>query len=769
MNHYNHIQTKLEQFISRYHVNALIRGTILFVAIGLLYFLFTLFIEYVLWLEPLARTILFWLFVSVELFLFIKFMVRPLTKLFKLQKGIDYSEAAKIIGAHFPEVNDKLLNIVQLKQEGEPSELLLASIEQKAIELKPIPFKLAVNFRESFRYLKYAAFPVLIILVTFLSGNSYVFSDSYKRVVDYKTAYEPPAPFQFFVVNTNLNAIENTDFKLQIKTQGNLIPESAKIVYNNETYILQQKEMGAFEYVFSQPTEDMEFVLTANGVTSKKYTLKVIEVPSILDFDMTLDFPKHTKKRLETINSSGNAVIPEGTVISWQVKTKTTDKVQLFSKDTLDFYADKANRFTLSKPVYSDFDYTLSTSNASLNNYENLGFSIKVVKDEYPELELMMKVDSLDLQTLYFHGQISDDYGFTKLQLVYYPTNEVSRKGLVNMPFSNSNIDDFITAFPNTLDIEAGVEYQLYFQVFDNDAINNFKSTKSRIFTYRKRTNTEDEQRLLKEQNQTITEFNTSLGKLQEQDKQLEELSKTQKEKSTLNFNDRKKLESFLKRQEQQDEMMKNFNKKLKDNLQNFQKDNLKDDVFKEDLKKRLNENEAQLQEDEKLLEELKRLQKRINKEELSLKLDQLAKQNKNKKRSLEQLVELTKRFYVEKKLEKLKDDLLELANDQEKLSNQPNEDNTKEKQDALSAQFERFKEAMERLEKDTELLSKPIDIPRDKLDEREVDDEQNRASEALDKYEKGKSSDKDKSGGDNRSDDEKEKAKKSQKKQLKK
>lgn len=251
MNHYNHIQTKLEQFISRYHVNALIRGTILFVAIGLLYFLFTLFIEYVLWLEPLARTILFWLFVSVELFLFIKFMVRPLTKLFKLQKGIDYSEAAKIIGAHFPEVNDKLLNIVQLKQEGEPSELLLASIEQKAIELKPIPFKLAVNFRESLRYLKYAAFPVLIILVTFLSGNSYVFSDSYKRVVDYKTAYEPPAPFQFFVVNTNLNAIENTDFKLQIKTQGNLIPESAKIVYNNETYILQQKEMGAFEYVFS--------------------------------------------------------------------------------------------------------------------------------------------------------------------------------------------------------------------------------------------------------------------------------------------------------------------------------------------------------------------------------------------------------------------------------------------------------------------------------------------------------------------------------------
>src|SRR5690606_40836093 len=114
----------------------------------LLYLFFVLFVEYVLWLNPIARTILFWVFILVEVGLFVKFIAIPIAKLFKLQKGIDYVDASKIIGQHFPEVNDKLLNVLQLKQNTSESELLLASIEQKSAELNPVPFKLAINFKD---------------------------------------------------------------------------------------------------------------------------------------------------------------------------------------------------------------------------------------------------------------------------------------------------------------------------------------------------------------------------------------------------------------------------------------------------------------------------------------------------------------------------------------------------------------------------------------------------------------------------------------------
>ena len=765
MNNFKNIQNKLQAFIRRYYTNELLKGAILFFAIGLLYFLFTLFIEYTLWLNPIARAILFWLFIGVELALFVKFIAIPLAKLFKFQKGINNKDASRIIGKHFPEVNDKLLNVLQLNENQSKSELLLASIEQKSLELNPIPFKLAVNFKKNLGYLKYAAIPVLILLLTFFTGNFNWFSDSYERVVNYKTAYQPPAPFEFFVVNNDLNAIENKDFKLIVKTAGEVMPESAQIVYNNETYFLQQKGIGEFEYVFSQPKTNIEFQLNANNVTSKPYTLSVVEIPSLLSFEMVLDYPNYTKKQGAILKSTGNAVVPEGTNITWQLKTKSTDDVRLYAKDTMGFSSDKAGVFEASKRVFNNLDYSLSTSNSNLKDYENLAFRIDVVKDEYPELKLKMEIDSLDLQTLYFYGQISDDYGFSKLQLVYYPSENEKDKKIESLKVSNSNISEFISAFPNNLEIQEGISYELYFQVFDNDVFNKHKNVKSKVFTYRKRTKDEETQKQLKSQSETIKDLNKSLERFDEQQKKLEELTKTQKEKSNLNFNDKKKLESFFKRQKQQDEMMKNFNKKLKDNLEQFQKEN--EDVFKEDLKERLKDNEEKLEQDEKLLEEIEKLQDKINKEELTQKLEQLAKQNKNKKRSLEQLLELTKRFYVENKLQKLKDDLEKLAEEQEALSNKSDEENTKEKQDELNKEFEDFQKDIEELEKDSKALKKPIDIPRDKLDEKDVEQEQQKASEELGK--KKLEENQEEKNSENQENQSSQKAKKSQKNAAKK
>ncbi|WP_111308723.1 DUF4175 family protein [Confluentibacter sediminis] len=746
MNQFNIIQDKLEAFIKRYYTNELLKGAILFFAIGLLYFLFTLFIEYILWLSTTARLILFWLFILVELVLLVKFIVLPLAKLFKLQKGINYVDASKIIGEHFSEVKDKLLNILQLKNETSPSELLLASIEQKSLELSPIPFKMAVNFKKNIPYLKYAAIPVFILLITFLFGKIYWFSDSFDRVVHYKTAYEPPAPFQFFVVNNDLNAIENSDFTLSVKTLGNLIPENAQIIYNGETYFLQQQGVGDFEYVFPKLKESIEFELTANGVTSKPYTITVVEVPTLLGFDMVLDYPKYIKKSSEVLKGTGNAIVPEGTKVTWQLKTKSTEQVSLFSKDTMAFKTNEKSVFKAFKTIYSNFDYTLSTSNKNLMNYENLAFRIDVVKDEYPEIDIKMETDTLDLQTLYFYGQVSDDYGFSKLQLVYYPSHDDTKKQYETIFFSASNISEFITAFPNNLNISEGIPYELYFQVFDNDAFNKFKSSKSTVFSYRKRTKEEEEQKKLNEQSETIKDLNKSLKKFDERDKELEDLKLNQKEKSTLNFNDKKKLESFLQRQKQQDEMMKNFNKKLKDNLDEFQKENKEQDAFKEDLKERLKENEEQLKKDEKLLEQLEKLQDKISNEQLVQKLDELAKQNKNKKRSLEQLLELTKRFYVEKKLDKLKDDLLKMAIDQEKLSIESEEKNTKENQEKLNKQFDEFKKEIEDLKKESQNLKKPIDIPQDKSQENDIKNEQQKAANELGKKDKEQASDEQKS-----------------------
>ena len=733
MSTFNIIQQKLEEFIKKYYTNELIKGAILFFAIGLLYLLITLLVEYFLWLNPLGRRILFWAFVFVELALFVRFIAFPLAKLFKLQKGIDYEEASKIIGNHFPQVNDKLLNVIQLNQNQRESELLAASIDQKATELQPIPFKSAVNFKKNAKYLKYAAIPVLVFLLFGVLGGMDIFSSSYKRVVHYDTAFEPPAPFSFIVINDDLNAVESKPFNLKVRTEGTAIPENASINYNGETYYLQQTAPGFFEYTFQQPLESIDFSLKANKVASREYTLDVIKIPSLLNFEMVLDYPSYTGKRDEILKSTGNATIPEGTRVKWNVATKNTDAVTLKTADTSFSFISKGENFNFERGIYSKLDYAITTSNEKLKDYENLAFTLNVVKDQYPEIDVQSKQDSTNTQRVFFLGQVSDDYGLTKLRLVYFPEGDEKQAKTQPLPLSKTNFDQFTYSFPGNLVLDEGVSYEYYFEVFDNDAIHNYKSSKSGVYSFRKLTKDELEKEQLQNQQNAIKGLDKSLEEFKDQKQTLEELSRTQKEKNELNYNDKKKLENFLQRQKQQEEMMKNFSKEMKEELQNFQPENEEKDPFKEELEKRLEENEEQLKKNEKLLDELEKLQDKIQKEELTEKLEKLSKQNKNQEKNLEQLLELTKRYYVEKKAEKLAEELYELGEEQEKLADKPEDENTKEAQEELNEKFEEYKKQMDELQKENEGLNKPIDIPEDKPTEQQIDQEQEKATDKLD------------------------------------
>lgn len=736
MDNFELIKNKLEGFIKRYYANELIKGVILFFAIGVLYFLITLLVENFLWLNRVGRTILFWLFVSVEFGLFVRFIIVPVAKLFKLTKGIDYKRASHIIGNHFPEVSDRLLNLLQLRDNKDSSALLLASIEQKSGELRPIPFKLAINFKKNGKYLKYAAIPIAIFLILFIFNKTHWISDSYKRVVNYEVAYEPPAPFKFFIINKELNAFENKDFVLKIRTVGDIVPDNATITYNDEVYFLKNIGVGEFEYTFIQPKNSLEFVIEANEIRSAPYALSVVPIPALLNFEMKLDYPGYTKKRDEILKSSGNATIPEGTKVSWLVYTRNTDMVELKAKDSVIPLSKEGSNFSYEKRVYANWDYEITTSNKNIKNYDNLSFNLNIIKDQYPELNLKSEKDSVDNQTIYFYGRISDDYGLSKLRLVYYDVENASDLKIKNIKINQAEFDEFIYAFPSDVDLIEGINYEFYFEVFDNDVIHNYKSTKSQLFNFRQLTKEEREKKLLQKQNEAISGLNKSLDKFKEQEEELKSLSKTQKEKKRLDFGDKKKLEDFLNRQKQQEKMMQDFSKKLKDNLDQFE-DKKEEEPFKDALKERLERNEEKLKKNEKLLEEIERLSDKIRKEELTKKLEELGKENKNIKKNLEQLLELTKRYYVIEKHEKLADELNELSKEQEELSEKKEEENTKEKQEELNKKFEDFQKEMNDLKKENENLKKPMNLDQKKDEENEIKNEQQKASENLEKENK--------------------------------
>ena len=737
MSSFSQIQQKLEEFIKKYYTSELIKGTIFFFAAGFLYFLLTLLIEYFLWLSPTGRTILFWSFVLVEFCLFMRFIAFTLLKLFSLQQGITNKQAAQIIGGHFPEVNDKLLNVLQLNQNQRESDLLAASIDQKALQMQSVVFKKAINFQKNLKYLVFAAVPILVFGAVSVLGEKDLFSSSYKRVVNYDTAYTPPAPFSFFLLNEELSAIQNQPFTLKIRAKGSAIPQDASIVYNDQNYFLKQTAPGIFEYTFLQPSTAIDFKLTANDVNSKNYTLEVVKTPSLVSFQLFLNYPNYTGKKDQTLNSTGNTILPEGTKVQWLVNTQNTTHVGLKTKDTTYSFTSNQQQHHFDKTIYNTLDYAITTSNNSLQEYENLSFTIRVIKDEFPEISLQSKQDSLSGQQTYFLGQVSDDYGFSKLQLVYYSQAQQDLKTTLPISVNNTTLDQFTHTFPGQLDLPQDVEYEYFFEIFDNDAVNNYKSSRSGYYSYRKPSQDELQTQQLQNQENAIKSMDAALQELKNQDKRLEQLEQLQKEKESLNWNDKKKLEDVVRRQKEQEKMMQQFSKQLQESLEKFQPENKEKDPFKQQLEKRLQENQEQLKENEKLLKELEELQDKISQEELTEKLEKVANKNKNQEKNLEQLIELTKRYYVTKKSEKLSEELFKLGVEQRKLAEKQEQQNTKQAQEKINKKFEKYKQELEELKKENETLKSPMKLPQDKVGEKEVDRQQQQATQKLEKQNK--------------------------------
>ncbi len=746
MNNFKNIQEKLHSFIKKYYTNEIIKGSILFLSFGFLYLIFTLVIEYFLWLKPTARTVLFWFFILVEIGLILYFILVPVLKLIGLKKGISKTRASKIIGDHFKEVDDKLLNILQLNNNSVQSDLLVASIEQKATDLRPIRFQQAINFKTNYKYVKYLSVPLLIWVFVYLSGNNSIFTQSMKRVIDHKTAYSPPAPFHFKILNNKLQSLEGESFKLEVSVIGSLIPENVKIIFNEETYYLNNSEKGKYEFLFEYPVRNIEFHFEANRVLSNNYLLEVYTTPKITDFEMRLNFPKYTKKQPETIKNTGNAIIPEGTEITWLIKAQNTNKINFISKfnnttstkTTEQLVNNDENSFKLAKKAHTGFSYQINTSNDKVKKFEKLNYQIDIIKDEYPRILVKSDIDSVQRGPVQFIGKLSDDYGISKLQVVA-KNRKTGVLNKHNIEIDKIDLEEFYYVFPNGFVLKEGTGYEIFFEVFDNDRINGKKKSVSQKFYYNNKTHDQIENEILQEQKQSINDIENTSKNAEELQRSMENFSKKLKTKNNTDWNDKKELDEFLDRQKKYEQMLQKNTNKLLENLEEMDEENNSDlQDKKQNLKDRLKE-AKELQEKQNLLKELEELAEKLKKEDLLNKIDRLKEQSKQETRSLERILELTKRFYVEKKSEQIIKKLDELSNKQMDLSK--NELNESKTQEDLNNKFDSIQKDFKELEKQNNELKEPMQLQDTESDQKLIDMEMQEALEKL-KMEENTSSD---------------------------
>ena len=722
---------KLERFINRFYVKQLVKGAFLFLTLGTIFWIVITYFEYVLWMNESWRLTMFILFVVVELFLLYRYILIPLLFLFKVRKGIDHKFASRMIGKHFPNVDDRLLNLLELSENPRKSDLLMASIEQRATDLKNVSFVDAVNVRESLKYARYILIPLGILAVIWVTGDVVSFFNSHKRVLNYDVAYERPAPFVFEVLNTDLEVLDNEALTIEVRTIGEVRPSDVQMVVGNERLVMQERH-GVYVYTFQPPVGNFGFYLTANGWDSRWYQVSTFETPTLVDFSLELDYPSYLKRSSEVLSGTGNAEVPEGTRITWKISGSNVEEIDMIIRDTLQSFEREGSVFSYQMRLFDEVEYELTTSNKKVRDFERLAYRLGVIRDQKATVQVNQITDSLNPNEAYFAGQAADDYGLREIRAVVYSSDDKQSVQRLVLDSPKGNVTQFYYTFPSGLAIETGKSYKIYFEVVDNDGIRFGKVTQSEVFDAVLYDDNQLNNKELEFQNTTLNKLGESLKNMQEQEEKLSEINQLQKEEKALNFEEKSQIKNFLQQQQMQEQLMEKFSQDLNKSIDK----NEEDSEMKRMIQERLERQEAEARKNAKLLEELEKIAEKIDKEELQQRLEELGKNQGKNTRNLEQILELTKRYYVTEKASQIAKELEELARKQETLSElKLGEDFSDKEQKMLNEEFESLEKEIRDLEKDNQELKKPIELDTDETKTGAIKQDQQDALEEINKH----------------------------------
>ena len=686
---------KLDEFIRKYYKNQLIKGLLYSVGLVLLFYIGLSTLEYFAEFNTTIRTILFYGFIGTTAYVLSRFMVIPLLKLNSFGTVISHTQAAGIIGKHFTNVQDKLLNVLQLQSTQDTYasvDLLQAGIRQKINELKPVPFTAAIDINENRKYLKYVAIP-FFLLFSILIVAPRILKTGTKRLIHHSSYFEKEAPFQFRIENKDLKAIQQQDFTIHIKITGNEAPAEAFVVIKGNEFKLEKQKTDEFSYTFKNVQQDVDFQLSGGGFSSRPYKLTALPKPILLGFEAQLKYPAYLNRKDEVINNTGDMMVPQGTKIIWTFNTKNSDGISLhFSDSLLELKPTAENKFSFSKRFMQNTAYSINTNNRFVQKADSVNYSINVIPDAYPVIEMHEKTDSLKPDVIYFSGNIKDDYGFNHFQFHYKiytsdssgTTSEKAQE--YTMPLQAGQLTQ---PFVHYIDIskmalKPGDKVEYYFEVWDNDGVNGSKSVKTNVAVF-KAPSLEELEKTTDKNNANIKEdLEASLKKAKELQKEIADLNKKVLEKKQLGWEEKKQLEKLLQNQK---ELEKKLDQAKQDNAQNNEEQNKykpQDENILEKQKEleKLFEN-MMTPEMKKMFDELQKLMDKMDKNKVQETLEKLKLSDKDIEKELDRTLEQFKQMEVEQKMEDVTKKLDELAKKQEELSKQTenkknNDDKTK-------------------------------------------------------------------------------------------
>ncbi len=674
MDERNLLLRQIHRFKKRIFLNRLIRKVSLFLLLSFLIFTLASLMEFTFRLNTTGRLIIFITILISAGYLLFRFILAPLEAYLRVDKKMSDDEAARQLSGYIPGLEDRLLNYLQLRREAKQNDLLIAAIEQKTKSLSVFRFEDAISIRQDLRnfLISFVGISTLVILGSVPFKN--IFLEPTSRIVQFNKTFVPPSPYEFNWINSDETLYFGESASLKFDIGGSALAEDVYILINRRKIKLSASQSADFEYFIDKVYEDkLGFQLQCNGYLSQRFSAVVTKRPTLNFLQINLDYPDYTGRDYETISNTGNAEVPEGTILTWSVDTEFSDSVFILNNEMKSMLRKSGDTHVLQRQVLSDFPYEIRLFNASGTNSDKLLYEIEIIEDQYPELDVNVREDTLRFNYILLSGSVADDYGINSVKL-HYAVDRGEEK-VVSIPSISDNLNQpfYYQWFLDSLSLSKGSQITYYLSVSDNDAVNGSKTTKSRVFNFGIPSSKTLAENASKSAQNTDNQLDKTLQQAEDLNEQIKELQENLRGKRRLSWEDEKEIREMLAQKEILKEQVEQLKKQIEDTRNKTELSTENQELAKRAQELQQLMDEVLDEETRRLYEELERLMDEqyqdIN--EINENVEELDRKQENTIKSLERSIEMFKKFKFDLKADEIIQEAAELEQALDSLSNE--------------------------------------------------------------------------------------------------
>lgn len=395
------------------------------------------------------------------------------------------------VEAKHPELMSALSSYTQMDKmasDSQASPQLIEAMRDFAVQTAlKLTFADIIDFAQIKKLSIYACVALLIAGGMSIQWSEYL-EAMMRRVTGQSSDY--PVRTQLIEISGDMTVAQGNPLDILVKA-GGVIPSSAAL------HVRPQSESGGwtempmdklangftFRRQLEAPDRDLEYYVTMGDYRSDAFRIAIVAAPRIVQAQVSIEFPEYLN-RPPTTSDQLNQEVPEGSRISWQLRTDKPVKNLgvIYGDQRLDAeIADSETEISFTLPAERNFTYTFEWTEGTSGNafkFEDVQYSVKTIKDNLPRI-IFEGRPSQGIATVNkaadIAWQASDDYGLGEVFLVYTLSmpgqSETAEPKRINIQSPQGRIstgETFVWALAKTVpDLAPGIEISYHLETTD--------------------------------------------------------------------------------------------------------------------------------------------------------------------------------------------------------------------------------------------------------------------------------------------------------------